>query len=404
MTHVKHLLFLHSHTLHAKVTIPLALRLAQDGYQVSYLVNRPTFLARSFGFSARYVRSHPTAVAIINPESLRYVARLIGYEQAWQEGSRKIGYVWRRGLNDYGRFDGLVSTTKDMRLLRRIRERYSVPAFAVGYQHIPFLVKIDEQFRPETRFFGENLVSSESAFLTDNAFSRAHRFPDILQSCGLYPCGFTYLDRVYAGRQEQEANRDERTVLIFHPGGYRRVLTEPGDSREVCYARQRAFFEKLCLPLVKAGLRPVIKIHPLCARFHDLPDVEKVAREIEAHHRLPADSILCIGPESWYWKYAFQSRFILTFGSSSVYELWSSGLSNVFVCNFEGGVRSQKFRFFNSIFIDGYEEYLDFVSAEVFRHRPLDALATQVFDAYHSLFDGQATRKVCGLINQELRS
>jgi hypothetical protein len=392
---MKRILFLHSQTLHAKVTIPLALCFASHGYGVSYLVNLPTFFGRSFGFSARYIRANPTGVRIINPEALQFVARLVGYGDQWSKVRREIGYhLWRR----FGQFDAIIATSKNIPWLRSIRAKHGTLSFAVGYEHIPFAIKIDDPFRSQS-----DPSELESVFLTDNAFSQAHRLQEILQSCGLHPCGFTYLDKVYQRYNARDWS-DERFVLVFHPGGYRRVITEPGDPRAVCYAKQRAFLERLCVPLLQAGFKPVVKIHPLRAKFHDLADVQGIVKDIVRENGLDAESIICIGPESWYWDYAFRSSFILTSGSSSIYELWSVGLRNVFVCDFEGSARSQKFRFFDSICIDSYEEYLDFISTEAFRHRPLDELTAQAFDAYHGLFNGQATQTAYELISNELQA
>jgi hypothetical protein len=392
---MKHILFLNSQTLHAKVTIPLALCFTRHGYGVSYLVNLPTLFGRSFGFSDRYIRANPTGVGIINPEALQFVARLIGYGDDWSKYRREIGYhLWRH----FGQFDGIIATSKNIPWLRSIRAKHGSPAFAVGYEHIPFTIKIDDPFRSQS-----DPSELESVFLTDNAFSKAHGFQEILQSCGLHPCGFTYLDKVYQRYNARDWS-EERVVLIFHPGGYRRVITKPGASRAICYTKQRAFLENLCIPLLQAGFKPVLKIHPLRAQFHDLADVQEIVEDIVHENELDEDSIICIGPESWYWDYAFKSSFILTFGSSSIYELWSAGLRNVFVCDFEGSTRSQKFRFFDSIFIDSYEEYLDFVNVEASRHRPLDALTAQAFEAYHGLFNGQATQTAYELISNELRA
>lgn len=393
---MKRVLFIHTQTLYSKVTIPLALYFARSGYGVSYAVNRPTFLGRSFGFSDRYIRNKPTSVAVINPEALQFAARLIGYEEQWQAHSGQIDYVWRK---KFKQFDAVIGTTKNLDWLREIKSRYGIPTFAIGYQHIPFVAQIDHQFDSY-----EGTSEKESIFLTDNAFANAHNFRQILRSCGLRLCTFTFLDKVYQNYQAQKPLREEeaRFVLIFHPGGYRRVLTEASDSKAACYAKQKRFLEQLCLPLVQAGLKPVVKIHPLRAKFHDLNDVKTILRGIERENNLDEQSMLCIGPESWYWQYAFRSSFILTFGSSSIYELWSAGLSNVFVCDFVGRARSQKFRFFDSIFIPSYDAYLEFVTNEGVRDQQFDGLTSQVFEGYRGLFNGQAAQTAYQLISQQL--
>ena len=99
-----------------------------------------------------------------------------------------------------------------------------------------------------------------------------------------------------------------------------------------------------------------------------------------------------------------QSRFIFTFGSTSLYELWSAGVRNAYVCNFVGPTRSRKYRFFESIFIDSYEDYLELIRNQDFQPDNLDALTAQVSDAYHDLFSGCIAQTACQSILNELES
>ena len=376
------------------MTIPLAVRFVRLGWQVAYAVHGPTFLGMSYGFSDRYIRANPTNVTIVSAKSLRFVARLIGYEEEWLASQRRTEYV---KTGSFGGYQAIVATTKDISRLRQMGREYRLPVFAVGYQHLPFVARVDAPLHSHN-----GAAERDSVFLTDNAFSRSHKFPKDLGGCGLQLCGFTNLDRVWAYRREHEGTDGRRWVLIFHPGGYRGVVSQPGDPAGVCYARQKAFVERLCLPLVKAGYTPVVKIHPLRARFHDLKDVTEIVAAVERENGFDAGSIVCAGPEAWYWEYAFKSSFILTFGSSSVYELWSAGLRNVFVCNFEGQSRSRRFDFFESVFIESYRQYLKLISTESFRNLALDSLTAEVFEAYHSLFDGRSTDTAYELIESEL--
>lgn len=386
---------MHGHTLHTAVTIPLAIYFARLGWQVAYAINGPTFLGVSYGFSDRYIRANPTSVSIVNAKSLRFVARLIGYEEEWLASQRRTEYVKTGSFDGY---EAIVATTKDIPRLRQMGREHGLPAFAVGYQHIPFMARVDAPLHSHN-----GAAERDSVFLTDNAFSQSHKFPEVLSGCGLRLCGFTNLDRPWAYRRDHEdTDAERRWVLIFHPGGYRGVVSQPSDPKGVCHANQKAFVERLCLPLVKAGYTPVIKIHPLRARFHDLEDVTEIVAGVERENGLDAGGIVCVGPESWYWEYALKSSFILTFGSSSVYELWSAGLRNVFVCNFEGQARSRRFDFFESIFIESYEQYLDLISTESFRGLALDPLTAKVFDGYSSLFNGRSTQTAYELINGEL--
>jgi hypothetical protein len=396
---MKKILFFHATTLNSKVTIPLVIRLVEEGYAVSYRITRPNLL----GFSAREIKSNPTGVATINRKSLEYVSRLINYHHEFSSVSGKVSYVIR--VRSYQDFDAVVSVAKTSRIdnLRRINSKFGVAAFALGYQHFPFFVKVNSDFR--THSTGKE---RDSVFFRDNPFTQHHEFAGFSPSTdGLRFCCFTYLDKVYrdlSNSIHSSKSGSPNTVLVFHPGGYRGVVTQYGDSKRTSYAKQSAFIKKVCIPLVHSGFRPVIKVHPLRARYHDLSDLSEIISSLEKDYSLESGSICCIAADSWYWQYAFESSFILVFGSSSLYELWSTGLKNVFVCNFEGKERSKKFGCFESVFINTYEEYLEFIRTEAFQYTEFDPLTSQVFDAYHSLFNGQATQTAYELISNELRA
>jgi hypothetical protein len=361
-------LLTHGHTLYAKVTIPLALRLLETGHEVA--VERRG-LRR---FSDRYVRRNPTGVSVIDRRSLRFVARLIGMEDEWTaaEGEVSVG-------RPRGRFDAVVGTTKDLDALRELAGRGGPAVWALGYQHMPFVVRVGRR----------GGGADGSLFLREHPFTAAHRFPGILGDDHAVPNSFTFLDRVVERLPSGNAARDR--VLIFHPGGYRNVVTAPGEGRAASHRKQRAFFDRACRPLLEHGLRPVIKVHPLCARHHDLADVEKVAAEID-------DRIGVLPPDAWFWDDAFHSAFVVNYGSSSIYELWSAGIRSAVVCNFEGTARSEKFAAFESVFIDSHEEYADFVDRERWRSLELDPLAAEVAAAYESLCDGHATERAVELV------
>ena len=69
-------------------------------------------------------------------------------------------------------------------------------------------------------------------------------------------------------------------------------------------------------------LTPVIKIHPLCAQYHDYDDLKYLLTKQNSLY----NKIHLIRRDDTYVNYAKSSRFILTFGSSSLYELWSIGI------------------------------------------------------------------------------
>lgn len=262
--------------------------------------------------------------------------------------------------------------------------------FALGYQHMPFVVSVGEPFR-------EASGRRTSPLLERNPFTERHGFAEILAGSDAEPNGFTYLDRV---PPSDDGRRD--LALIFHPGGYRGVDSDPGDPRPVAYGKQLALLERACLPLLEVGLKPVVKVHPFRARFHDEDDVRAVFAELERRHGLASGAVAVLGPHASYWPTARRSAVILNYGSSSLYELWSAGLRAAIVCNFEGTARSEKFGMFPAIFFDRHDDYVDWLRAGTHRRMELDPLGERIFDAYHALHDGRATERSADLVLGEL--
>jgi hypothetical protein len=368
--------------------IPLAVWLIRQGHEVTFLQQKRLWQC----FSSGYIKYHPNSVIIVDRTALRYVAKLAGYEHDWGEVESQVQFVRRPS---YSRYDGVVGTTKSMDALRQLHANYQRPTFALGYQHIPFLAVINGRMPSK-----EHHVCD--VFLGENTFAEFHNFADILDGCSLVPISFTYLDRVYERRPVEV--KSEPWAFIFHPGGCRNVVTRPGDSKTVCYARQRVFLERVCLPLIRAGLRPIIKVHPLRAKYHDLSHLRRITADLEHEHGFAAESILCLGPDVWYWDYAFRSSVILNYGSSSIYELWSAGVEQAVVCNFEGTARSRKFYFFPELFLDSYDEYLSFIESRAFPRIDSASFAGKVFNAYHSLFNGHASSSAGQLILETIAS
>jgi hypothetical protein len=390
---VPSLLFIHSQTLYAKVTIPMALACLEKGWEVTFRVNRPVLFGRSVGFSEEGIKRRPTGVGVLNPDAYHFVAELIGLGNKWRAVRGRVRFSLSGAVRPR-KFDAVVGTTKDMNLLFRIAGK-GVPTFALGYQHLPVVARLGGPLVGH-----DDCADRQSVFFNDNAFAQQHRFGDIVKNCGVRLTTFTFLDTVYARRPTKVAEKDR--VLIFHPGGYRDVVSTFGADEETCYAAQRAFLQRLCIPLVAKGLIPVIKVHPLRARYHDLEDLEILVRDVERKNGLAEGSIELIGPKGWFWDAAFRSAFILTFGSSSIYELWSAGLKNVYVCNFEGTARSRKFGFFSSVFLDTYDAYLAIAERSERFSPKLDSLTDQVFESYHRLFDGASTRTGCDSVSAVL--
>jgi hypothetical protein len=385
---MKRILILHSHTLHTKVSIPLAIELIKNGFHVSYLKNRPDFLR----FGIRQIISNPTSVDFINRNALGYVARQINYHDEFDRVSEHISTVFRP---DYKKYDAVISSTKDASRLKEIAHKFCKPAFALGYQHLPVFMRMDKTF-------SSPVSNHKSAlFFQQNAFTSDHDFAGLLNhGSGLTLNNFTFLDRVYSLYKTVDRIDKDTSVLIFHPGGYRRVLTEPGASKETSYARQREFIAKIALPLLEAGLKPVIKTHPLPARFHTIDDMKIIVSEIEQKHSLVSGSITVT--DEWFWHYAYNAAFSITFGSSSIYELWAAGIQNVYVCNFLGQDRSRRFSYFPGIYINTYEEFLNFIRNRNFDSPSFDDFTRQVMAAYASLFNDGTARRIAEIIKNEL--
>lgn len=365
-------LFTHHHTLYAKVTIPLALRLHEQGHEIVFERRRD----RWHRFSDRYVTSHPTSVAVVDRSSLRYAATLCGLAGPWAAAEDDIRVGRARG-----RFDAIVGVTKELDRLRALAARGDTPVHALGYQHMPYLVSPG---RPAGR-------RAASLFLEHNPFTDDHGFLEILGEDDAEPCAFLFLDEVVARRTAAPPAADR--VLVFHPGGWRNVVTAPGTGAAEAHARQVAFFTRACVPVLEAGLTPVIKVHPLRARHHDTDDVGRVAQEIEDAHGTPRGAIRVLGPDAWFWDDAFASAFIVNYGSSSIYELWSAGITSAVVCNFEGAARSGRFSLFDGVFLDSHDAYRDFVARAGWRDLRLDPLAARVSAAYAELCDGRAVER-----------
>jgi hypothetical protein len=172
------------------------------------------------------------------------------------------------------------------------------------------------------------------------------------------------------------------------------VITEQGEGRTACYQKQKAFLRAVCEPVLRSGGVPVVKVHPLYARYHGAEDLrsilEGLAGEDDAYQSV-------VVTEEPYWTYAFTGKAVVTFGSSGVYELYAAGIRRVLVCNFLGKQRASEFSFFEPVFIRSEEEYRSlFGDDEALEKRfaRFTGLHGRVYEAYASLNTGQATASV----------
>jgi len=380
---MKSILFIQSQTLYAKVTIPVALECLNQGWNVTFQVNRPVVFGRSFGFSKHFIKKNPTAVNIINPESLQFVADLIGLGGEWNKLSKRIKFSLS-AIFLTKQFDVVIGSSKNMPILEKIQKKTN--ALGLGYEHLPVLIDLSKSFDSSASQY-----YNKSIFCMDNTFSERHKFGDITMGYKTELNTFTFLDVVYDNNKKAD---NKNLVLIFHPGGYRNIVSSPGDDKQTCYQSQKSFLHDLCIPVIRQNLTPVVKIHPLRARYHDVEDLNIIAREIEVECNIAAGSIQIIGAKSSFWDVANNSAFILTFGSSSIYELWSIGLRNVFVCDFITRERSNNFQFFKSIFINSYQDYIKIVSNSKEWNPVFDESTEEVFQQYSLLFNGNSVNKV----------
>jgi hypothetical protein len=94
-----------------------------------------------------------------------------------------------------------------------------------------------------------------------------------------------------------------------------------------------------------------------------------------------------LGPKESFWDVAFDSSFIITFGSSAIYELWSVGIKNVYIFDFIGSERSRRFSYFESVFVKSSDEYHSIIDQSKGQSTPsFDDFTKKIFKGYSSLF------------------
>lgn len=384
----KRYLFIGPQTLYHKSTLPVALRAAELGHEVAFAATAKPLMRPFRKFSRQYVREHSLNVGRTDMHALAFIAKIAGLDREWARFRGNIRLVWRPALGDY---DAIFASSKAEKALRRAQSDSGRPTIAVGYQHLPVVAALGARLDNSFTDSGDPDV-----FFGDNPYAKHHNFLESMRGFEVRMCCFAHLDSVYKFRSAlvHPTGESKRKVLIFHPGGYRSVVSEPGDNKEASYAKQNLFIERVCLPLLAAGLTPVIKVHPLSAKYHDLPDLQLLVGKVERRYGLPGNSIHLIGPEEYYWGAAFDSVFILTVGSSSIHELWSAGLDNVFVLNYADNWRLSRYNMFDEIFIDGMDAYASFVSTKKWESTILSDFTRRVFNSYACLFDGRAVDRI----------
>lgn len=379
--------FYSDHTLHAKSLIPLVIKFAREGHKV--LIKKNNFNFRKY--SPRIYCRKPTRNTLVNPSSFDYVAKIIDYSKELNEVRSGLSFVFMPSLR---KVDVIIGTTKSIPKLKVLCKENKIYAYAIGYQHMPFLVSIFDQ---RDWGFPSNDESLYEVFFGDNNFSKIHRFCEILRGNGICILGFPYLDKAQDYLNSLSVASDKgrkRYVLIFHPGGYRNVITSEGEPKKACRAKQAKFIKDICLPILDIGLIPVIKTHPLYAIYHSIEDLRYIIKELSQDDPRYNEVVVT---DDGYWRWAFYSKFIITFGSSSIYELFSRGFKNVCIVNWLGKERSSKFSFLTDITINSYEDFLEMVKNNSFPEIDIDS-TNNIFEAYHSIHKEKSTEKIYKVI------
>jgi len=369
-------LIINSHTLYLKSTLPVAIAMLKMGWDVTF--SREKFRLLDFWKKKKfhsYILNNPTSVEIINEEATSYVARIIGQEEEWNEYKSKVSYSFFAVLKQK-KFDLVLATIKNR---NQVINRKNV--ILLGYEHLPIL----------GRFASEpidNYVNRKTIFFSDNQFTLDHQFSEIFKNLNISLLTFPWLDKVIQTSYKRNRPKIKKKVLIFHPGGYRNVLSSPGDDKKICYASQENFIEKICIPLIDKGFYPIIKVHPLRAIYHDKDDLDLLTAKFNSKYR---NKIEILSADSWHWDHAYDSKFILTFGSSSIYDLWSAGIKNVFICNFFGEDRSKRFNYFDSVFINSHDDYIELVQKFANGKKIVfDQFTNKVMHSYSSICNGDS--------------
>lgn len=361
---MKKVLFIQSQTLYLKSILPIAYELYKLNYSLNFKINKFFNINNNYKTNLKKISYKPTNANIINIEIFNFISKIINFNFDWNKINKEINFIFFTKLY---KFDLVIGTTKDIPLLMKYKKFSKI--CCLGYQHIPF-----------TLFLGleKKLKISNNKLLEKNHFTNYHSFSKLLSNFEVIDSSFTYID--YLDNYNFN-NQKKNFVLIFHPGGYRNIITKKNESKNNSYSKQNEFLTKICKPLLLNDLVPVIKIHPLCAQYHDYDDLKYLITNQNSLY----NKIHLIRRDDTYVNYAKSSRFILTFGSSSLYELWSIGIKNAYVCNFLGEERSQKFSFFKSIFLEKYEDYLKLISNSDSEETKKDTFTNDIINAYSDL-------------------
>lgn len=345
----KKILFYGSNLLYFKSLLPIICELQNKKKLKIYIhTNTSNFLSKLLFNKNKLKR--PQQVNMISEFTISWVAKLINKEKKFNLIKNKINFLKDSDfIFKKFKFDDLICTTKDLNEIKKFKKNYE-NLIILGYHHMPFVIS--------NKTIKKIKNKNEDFFLKKNFFTKVHdlSFSKIIGNFNFFLNRFVYLEKKYNFKK----NLNYRKVLIFHPGGYRDIFTKEGDSKQRSYEVQSNFIDRVCLPLIKNKLTPVIKIHPLHAKFHGIADIKNILKEKEINQ------VKLIGPEKQYFKELKNCKFVISFGSSSSYELWSLNYKNIFYCNFYGKIRTDKFKFLKKQFFCSNNDFSKIIKSKNF--------------------------------------
>lgn len=317
-----------SQTLYLKTILPILIHIKGNIY---FIVNLKNFFFKNNNIK-NIISKNPTNFNIINPLSISYVSKIIKIQNKIENKIQNFNYTINFNIKSNSI---LICTTKDLNFASKNYKKFK-KIIIVGYQHIPILGIYDKKYKYQDKNINKNL------------FFKLNNFGKILENIQFKRFIFTNL--LYQN-EISSTQTPTNSILIFHPGGYRNVISEYGDSKKISYKKQMIFFEDLIFPLLRQNYKIFIKTHPLHAIYHSYEDLTLIINQSKVLNKYKS-KINILNVFDNYLPIAKKSKFNLVFGSSALYELWALGIYNNYICNYLNDKRSQKFNIFKDITIN----------------------------------------------------
>ena len=333
------ILFFGSNLLYFRSLIPIICNLNNKNCEIYIYTNSLDIFSK---FLFKFIKKkYPTKVNIVTLFTLEWISKLINYELKFKKIKNKIKFHNKFSLRKK-HFDKLVCTTKDLNEINLYNNFSFRESYALGYQHLPVFIDLNKK--------GKQIPLNNK--LKD--FEKIHSFKKILRNYDFQICKFTWLNKIKFKR-----NKNSNKVIIFHPGGYRNVLTSLNENKKNSIIAQENFIKKICLPLLKYNYKPIIKIHPLYAQYHGENECRLILKKLGLLNKVEI-----IGPDNSYYKFLNDVKFAITLGSSSSYELWSIGFKNILYCNMFGSSRVKKFNLFKKEIFSNEMEFIKIIKSK----------------------------------------